>query len=58
MLDTMLHDKNNYIVDVVSIRVYIFSNRGLMGSIVGKTLHMLEEPEKIFFETMRLPKRT
>jgi hypothetical protein len=59
MLDTILHDKNNYIVDVVSIRVYVFSNHGLLGSIVGRTLWMLKELEKLLFlETMRLLKRT
>jgi len=41
--------KNNYIVDVVSIRVYIFSNWGLLGSIVGRTLWMLKRTRKAFF---------
>jgi hypothetical protein len=46
-------------VDVVSIRVYVFSNHGLLGSIVGRTLWMLKELEKLLFlETMRLLKRT
>ncbi len=40
MLDTMSKDTKKYIRHIVSIRVYIyiFSNQGLLGSMVGKTL--------------------